>query len=154
MNLNESTRENNQITISFSRLGTYTFDELKVIGQPMEQYEAEIHERTEEVLDNVEIASNEITGTISVTGEKVLCLSIPYSTGWRAWVDGKEIPVMQANTMYMALALDQGHHQIVLRYSTPMMKVGAVLSILGLLALIVLIAISESHFRTKKTEVE
>ena len=43
----------------------------------------------EEALENVKMGTNEITGDISVSEKKALVLSVPYSKGFAAYVDGK-----------------------------------------------------------------
>lgn len=44
----------------------------------------------EEALENVKMGTNEITGDISVSEKKALVLSVPYSKGFTAYVDGKK----------------------------------------------------------------
>ena len=69
-----------------------------------------------------------MTGTISVSENKLLCLSIPWSEGWTAYVDGQEAELFPANTMYMGLALEAGDHTIELSYCTPGLKAGLCIS--------------------------
>ena len=52
------------------------------------------------------MGTNEITGDISVSEKKALVLSVPYSKGFTAYVDGKETKLQKANTMFMALELE------------------------------------------------
>ena len=70
----------------------------------------------EEALENVKMGTNEITGDISVSERKALVLSVPYSKGFTAYVDGKETKLQKANTMFMALELEPGSHEIRLTY--------------------------------------
>ena len=64
------------------------------------------------------------------------CLTIPYSSGWQAYIDGKEADVLKADTMYMAIDVPAGKHQIEFSYCTPYLKTGAILSALGILSVI------------------
>jgi len=64
---------------------------------------------------------------------KLLCLPIPYSAGWEAFVDGKKADLYKANLMYMALDLDTGSHSIVLKYHTPLLTAGAWISVISAL---------------------
>ena len=68
------------------------------------------------------MGTNEITGDISVSEKKALVLSVPYSKGFTAYVDGKETKLQKANTMFMALELEPGSHEIRLTYCTPYLK--------------------------------
>ena len=42
---------------------------------------------------------------------------------------------MKANVMYMALEIPEGDHEIELRYTVPTIKIGAIVTIFGLLLL-------------------
>jgi uncharacterized membrane protein YfhO len=64
-----------------------------------------------------------------------MVLGIPYSKGWRAYVDGKKEKLLQANVMYMALPLTAGTHHIVLKYETPYLKTGLFVSLVAFLIL-------------------
>ena len=94
--------------------------------------------------ENEKMGTNEITGDISVSEKKALVLSVPYSKGFTAYVDGKETKLQKANTMFMALELEPGSHEIRLTYCTPYLKAGMLLSVLGLVIYVMLV------FRKKK----
>lgn len=126
------------ITIYFTRPGTYSFDDISVYCQPMDQYNQQINALKENTLQNVSFKTNKISGNIALNKKKILCLSIPYSTGWTAYVDGKKTEILPANTMFMALPLSEGNHSIVLKYCTPGLKAGLVISLVGLILCIIL----------------
>lgn len=146
VNLNYSNEFKNTITITFPYVGKYTFSELKVMCLPFKNYEKQIDILTDEFLENVDMhlvklsnTTNYITGQIVVEDSKILCISIPYSDGWKAYVDGEEKEVYKTNGMYMGLALEPGAHDIELIYETPGLKIGMFLTILGILILIVIV---------------
>ena len=62
-------------------------------------------------------------------------VTLPYSAGWTALVDGKPAPVLLANGRYLGLDLSAGHHEIELHYATPYLRAGALISALSLLLL-------------------
>jgi hypothetical protein len=72
------------------------------------------------------------------TEKGYLILSETYRPGWSAEVDGKERPVLRAQRAFRAVAVPAGRHQIVLAYRPTSLLVGALLSFLALLGLIVL----------------
>ena len=78
-------------------------------------------------------ATDRITGRITLLGTRILCLQIPRCRGLRAYVDGVERPLLQADTMFSALVVEAGAHEIELRYATPGLIPGAVLSVLAFL---------------------
>lgn len=119
------------VKITFPQIGTYTFDEINVSCQPMDQFETQIAALAENVLEQVEIGNDTVTGTITLETPKMLCFSIPYSKGWTAYVDGEEVPLYQANVKNMAVYLDAGSHEVELHYETPLLAAGCGVSVLG-----------------------
>ena len=132
------------MTITFANTGVYTYDKLRVVSQPVQGIEEKTVKLGEDALENVKMGTNEITGDISVSEKKALVLSVPYSKGFTAYVDGKETNLQKANTMFMALELEPGSHEIRLTYCTPYLKAGMLLSVLGLVIYVMLV------FRKKK----
>ena len=62
---------------------------------------------------------------------RLLCLQIPRCRGMRAFVDGQETELLQADTMFSALLLEAGTHEIELRYRTPGLSAGAAVSVIA-----------------------
>ena len=122
------------VTIKFPTVGSYSYESLQVLFQPMDDYPDQVAALAEDTMENVDFhenavnATNLITGTISLDEDKYLLLTIPYSEGWTAYVDGEETELLQANTMYMALWLPAGEHDISLVYKTPGSKAGMIIS--------------------------
>ena len=86
--------------------------------------------------------------------EKLLCMTIPYSSGWRAYIDGVETEILKADTMYMAVDVPEGTHQIEFYYCTPYLKKGAGLSGLGILSVIGIVIFRYRNGRKKQKEME
>lgn len=101
----------------------------------MSLYENAARERAEHVLEDIVVGEDCITGTIAVPEQRILQLSVPYSSGWKAWVDGEEADLMKSDILYMALPLSAGKHTIILKYSTPCLSIGCIVSALTLLSL-------------------
>ena len=133
VNLAYSDSAEKSITIIFPEVGIYSFDQLQVICRPMEKYEERIRSLEQEHLENVVFDTDQITGTIQVASDKVLCLSIPYAKGWKAYVDGEETEIYQANMMYQGILLEEGEHTVELHYCTPGLRPGAVISAAGII---------------------
>ncbi|MDR0890503.1 MAG: YfhO family protein [Oscillospiraceae bacterium] len=132
INLGYSEGNPNELTIKFPETGEFTFDSLELISQPMDEMAGRIAALKEDVLENVRMEENRVSGTIALDSQKLLCLSIPYSDGWSATVDGKSAGVLQTNTMYCGLLLEPGTHEIVLLYRTPYLTAGILCSLAGL----------------------
>jgi len=67
----------------------------------------------------------------------VLVLLDAYYPGWKAYVDGVETSVIRANYMFRAVSLPAGEHRIVFEYRPCSFMLGAGLTIVGMLALVV-----------------
>lgn len=135
------------VTITFPHVGIYSFDSMNITCQPMDRYVGQIEERKEDVLENIKIGTNCVSGTIELDQAKFLCLAIPYSEGWNARVDGQESTLYQANIMYMALALEPGTHTIELFYETPLLKEGIDISMVTALVFFFYVAFWERKRR-------
>ena len=108
--------------ISFDRAGMISFDRMELYSQSMENYPDYIEHLTEDVLEDVTVGEDEVTGNISLDEDKYLVLCIPYQKGWTAYVDGEETELLRANYMYMALPLSAGEHSIRLTFAIPGVK--------------------------------
>lgn len=146
-NTGYSEKGRHTITLTFENTGVYSFDSLKIYCQPMTEIDSQTSKLGEEVLTDVKIGNNEINGKISLFDTKALVLSIPYSEGWTAYVDGEETELKEANTMYMALELPKGDHEIHLVYWTPYLRTGLCLTCIGVLCYIVLVLINRKKKR-------
>ena len=140
------------ITLTFENTGVYTFDTLKVVSQPVENIGQQTRNLAKNVLTDIQTGTNSLTGRISLSKPKALLISLPYSEGFRAYVDGEETELLRANTMYMALELEEGEHEIRLVYCTPYLKAGACLTLAGAVCYICLV--SFNHMNKKKKRIQ
>ena len=150
VNVGYSEPTEDAITVTFPQPGIYSFDSIDVINQPMDNYEKSMNALREDTLKNVKIGTNQVTGNIDLDKSKWLALSIPYSDGWTAYVDGKETKLYRANIQFMALHLDPGKHKIKLVYHTPLLNAG--LAISGVTVLII-VGILWNAFLKKKVRI-
>ncbi|MBR3224022.1 MAG: YfhO family protein [Atopobiaceae bacterium] len=126
------------ITVTFDKPGIYTYDNMQVLTQTHAHFDEWMHQRGAATLQNVKQGCNRLTGNIDLEQNQTLLLTVAYSTGWTAYVDGKETPLLCGDTGFMALDLAAGHHDIELRYQTPGIVTGFAVTGAGLIALAVL----------------
>lgn len=69
-----------------------------------------------------------IKGSIDVQEAGRLIFSIPHEDGWTLYVDGKETEILSFKDAFISVHLEEGHHDIELRYMTPGLKMGACIS--------------------------
>ena len=121
------------LTLSFQQIGTYRFDEMEVACQPLEHYKQRIDNLRKDTIEKVYVGSDQVYGEINTSVPKMVCFSIPYSDGWKAYVDGIEVKLHHANTAYMAIEVEPGEHQYELVYETPLLKLGMYVSAISLI---------------------
>lgn len=138
INMGYLEEERNTLTVTFQEPGVYSFENLRVVCQSMEDLFSYVMARSEESIETIEMGINSMSGCITVSNNKILCLAVPYSTGWRAYVDGEETPVLRANVWSMAVELEPGEHQIEFRYQTPWMRQGMYLTLAGVLIFVII----------------
>lgn len=134
VNAGYSKEAKTDITVTFNARGIYDFSTLEVLEQPMTDTDRQVAKLAENTLENIQIGTDKVDGTVTLDRSKILLLTIPYCDGWTATVDGKEARLLQANTMFSALALEPGEHTIHLTYRTPHLKAGLAVSVLGFAA--------------------
>ncbi len=119
------------LTLEFESDFTASIEDLAVYCQPMDDYSDQVERLKDGGYDNIVWKDNKMSGSFEVKKDKIVCFSVPYSSGWHAYVDGKPVEISEANTLYTAFLLSAGRHEVELRYTTPGIRVGAVFSLLG-----------------------
>ena len=132
------TGEMNGCTLTFEVSLSYRYNAIRVVAIPLSAYREDAAARRAEGMTDVKLGKDRITGKIAVSGDRVLQIAVPYSDGWRAWVDGEEKPVFRCGGMYMGLEIGAGSHEIEMRYATPGLKAGAIISLAAALAAVAL----------------
>lgn len=79
-------------------------------------------------LENLNIESNSISGSIENPEKGILALSIPYNEGWSCLVDGEKVETFEVNGIFTGILLEPGEHQIELSYESKTFKLGFVTS--------------------------
>ncbi len=124
------------IYLKLSKPGFYSFSGLDVVDQSVEGITERLDELRADSLEDINIDCNTISGSIKTDRDKLLVMSIPYSTGWSAFVDGNKVDTYCANVMFLSLPVTAGDHGIRLQYETPYLRIGAVLTCVGIVMLL------------------
>ncbi len=147
-NIGYSSTGKTQAVITFTSKAKYSYKGIYVYSVDMNNYAEQVKNLKSSSLENIIQKNNKIEGDITLSKEGIMALSIPYSKGWCAYVDGKEAKLLKGNLMYMALPLDRGSHHILLKYETPYLRIGCLVS---LTALITFIGIAIKRERNRET---
>jgi hypothetical protein len=81
----------------------------------------------------------------------VLVLADTYYPGWQATVDGTPAEILPANHAFRAVPLDNGEHRVVFEYSPLSFRVGAWITAVALVLVVVMAGISGTRGRIGKT---
>lgn len=138
-NLGYSEKPLHEASVTLPAAGIYTIKRIEVVCQPIDKLNAYCDKLCQNTLEDVITDTNTISGNISLEQSKILCLSIPYSEGWSAKVDGKEVDLFVANTIFTGMLISPGNHHIELSYRTHGLVAGGVLSGIGIIMLVVIV---------------
>jgi hypothetical protein len=90
--------------------------------------------RSTVVIDSAEPEA--ITITAEMENDGFLVLTDQFYPGWEALVDGEKVEIFRANYLFRSVALSAGRHEIVFRYRPMSFRLGATLSLAGLLTML------------------
>ena len=80
----------------------------------------------------------EIRGRVTAKEDGILFTSIPYTAGWKAFVDGKAADVIGlGDNGVVGVAVPTGSHEVTLRYRSPLLLPAAFCSLLGLVLFLI-----------------
>ena len=85
-----------------------------------------------------EVTDTSLSGTVEVKEDGFFYTSIPYEPGWRAYVDGKEVPIgesydtkeenVKITDAVISFPLSAGTHTVTVEYTAPGLRLGAIIS--------------------------
>jgi hypothetical protein len=84
---------------------------------------------TAEEVREIERTLNSVSLDVNASAPGWLVVVEGYDVGWRATVDGTKAPVLLANMIFRAVPVAAGRHRVALRYHTPFLATGMLLSI-------------------------
>lgn len=120
------------LTFQPSKLGTYEL-KYRVVAEKLDNnYYREVKTLQCHRLEDVKFKRNQVQGTIKTTRPGVLTSSIPYSTGWSVKVNGKKATTLRTNQAFLGVYLPAGTHHVTFSYELPGIKLGVLLSLIGL----------------------
>lgn len=83
----------------------------------------------------------------------VVFSEVYYKDGWKAYVDGKETPIVKTNYLLRGIEVPSGFHKIEMRYEYPFFKTANLLSTTGFMIFVVLIGVGVwTDRKTRKEE--
>lgn len=132
--------ENGVKTLEF--ISPFEYENMYVSAVPSSFLTQAYDELTKETLRDVTLSPNTLSGNITVSDNKILSVNMIHSDGWKAYVDGVNVPVYKANGVFLGIPLEKGTHAVRLEYTSPMLAEGIAVSAAGLVVFIVLLVFS------------
>ena len=106
-------------------------------GISYEQYQQCVWERKLESGYSFEIDNRGFTSKIKLEKENLVFYSVPYESGWTAYVNGEKAEVEKVNVGFVAVKAPAGDNEIRFEYMTPGLKLGLLCSAAGCFILFV-----------------
>lgn len=143
MNIGRLSGAFSKIRIYFHTAGTYTINEMDLLQRSDQSIGENINALNDSVT-KVITGVNSCSCYVLMDEDSYLFASIPYSTGWTIYDNGKPTSAQVADLAFMAVRLESGSHHITMHYLTPGLLPGLYITIISLLILAVV-------FRRKRT---
>lgn len=78
---------------------------------------------------------------INLEKENLVFFSVPYDSGFKAFVNGKEVEIERVNHGFMAVLCNKGENEIEFRYTTPGLTIGIMVSAVSFIVFILYLII-------------
>ena len=135
-NLGTGSAGKNKIRLFLRSSCEYQYDSIKLWAVPMDAYLQQAEALQANAAEDVRVSGKRISATVDIPDSRILQIAVPYSIGWNCHIDGKEADILRSDGLYMAVIVPEGRHEIVLRYKTPYLRAGLIISLLTLLVLL------------------
>lgn len=131
----QTSKAKEKVRLNFLSPGEYEFDDISLITVPKKDVLARLKERKENSMKQIQYEGNHFRGVYHAKKDQILCVTIPYSKGWKATVNGKRAKIYKANGMFMGIIMKKGTQSVKLDYETPGLKIGAYISLVAWIGL-------------------
>ena len=131
----QTSKAKEKVRLNFLSPGEYEFDDISLITVPKKDVLARLKERKENSMKQIQYEGNHFRGVYHAKKDQILCVTIPYSKGWKATVNGNRTKIYKANGMFMGIIMKKGTQSVKLDYETPGLKIGAWISLMAWIGL-------------------
>lgn len=91
------------------------------------------------VVRSVHETANSAVLEVDSSGQSFLVMSVTPHKYWSITIDGRGVPAVVTNIGFQGIIVTPGHHRVVMRYSNPLVKIGAAISLVTLIILLFMI---------------
>lgn len=101
----------------------------------------DVSERKKETCSDFKAKADGFDAKINLSETRLVFFSVPYDKGWKATVNGKSAVIEKVNIGFMAVRVSKGENKIAFKYEPPGLKLGIIVSIIGIVIQIVIFII-------------
>ena len=95
-------------------------------------YEEYYEEKSLDFINDVIVNGTNVDINLCSNKYQTVLTSIPYDRGWKCYIDGNETAYYKANMGFIAFNIEKGEHNIILRYTPPLFKLGCTFSLVSI----------------------
>lgn len=127
------------VRLQFDDTGKYRVEDVTLYALPVneERDEAVASEKSEQALEILTFEDEKIEGETTRSDSGLLVTSIPYSAGWKTYVNGERVETVKTNIGFIGIPLPAGHSEVLFTYHTPLLTLGLLISLVGVVLLVV-----------------
>ena len=127
-----------EIQITLSDKGTYTFDRFYVSSMSNANYDKYASACMDNRLDVSSYDNRKVTASVSTGTDGILFMSIPAHDNWDVYIDGEKAEkIDNMDIAFVGVCVPAGNHEVILKYNNRFVKYGSIVSIAGLILLII-----------------
>ena len=101
-----------------------------------------------DLMEDIQINDNKLTGNINVTDDGYMVLSIPYDKNFIVKIDDNVVDYELVNSGFVGFKINKGNHNIELTYVNSKKTLGIISSSIGLLCLFILIIFNLKNYKS------
>ncbi|WP_191090728.1 YfhO family protein [Niallia endozanthoxylica] len=112
-------------------------------GLDIPSFQKRMKEMREQAFQVTDYSDTTMKGTITAKTDNMLFFSIPYDRGWNAKVNGEKVPVEKLGG-FLGLKLENGTHDVELKFIPEGLVLGSMISIISLLSFLTWLFMTKS----------
>lgn len=125
-----------KIRISFSKPGTYYYDEIRLCAMDADLFDECIGALGERRYKIDSFSDTLLEGSVDTDDGGILFLSIIEPERWECYIDGEKASIIRnTNLAFTGIEVPAGHHEVTLKFRNRMAEKGAMVSVAGLMIL-------------------
>ena len=118
-------------------------DNIKIYVLNNHKIEKVIEHAKQVQTQKVTLEKDTVKANIESEKEAYLTFQIPFDSGWRATINGKNTEIVKMNGAFLGIKLQKGNNEIKLTYIPRYFKISALLSLISIMALLIIICLEK-----------